>query len=270
VRHRAYLVVVVLVLAIIGIAVVRARSTDEAKPKLAELKTGVGRVEPLNCNGTALSVDGHAISGTGFLVGSRVVMTAEHGMYVEIDKPACKMRVRFGNETYDVAEVHVWGETKASDSYGRLGIDLATLTLDRDIEAHVFEFAPDGAPRGTKIATIGYPLGGPLTVTRGVVTKNLLDRKTPSIAAKLDVQGGNSGGPIINERGEVVSVVSRIVISGSLTKDGSNRHGGVDLRGWWGDNVLKDLCLSYPDAGLPDCDGADSGSPTKIAIKLER
>ena len=230
----------------------------------------MGRVETLKCDGSPFRVGGHAVAGSGFLIGSRVVMTAEHGMYVGLDEPACKMRVRFGRETYQVTSVRVWSDTKKSDGYGRLGIDLATLTLDRDADGHIFEFAPDGAPRGTKVATLGYPMGGPLKVTRGTVTKNLIDRKVPSIAAKIDIMGGNSGGPIFNDRGQVVSVVSRIVISGSLTSDGSNRNGGVDIRRWWGDNALSDLCLTYPDGGLPKCDDPNGGTTTKIPIALER
>jgi hypothetical protein len=258
----------VVAVVVIALAVAYSRSSDSA-PTLAELQTGVGRVETLNCDGTLLTVDGITPSGTGFLVGSRLVMTAEHGMYVGIDEPACKQRVRIGGETYQVTDAHVWGDSRSSDSYARLGIDIATLELDRNAEGHIFEFALDGAPRGTDVATIGFPLGGLLTVTRGTVTKNLIDRRVPSIAAKLDIQGGNSGGPIINDDGEVVSVVSRIVISGSLTDDGSNRNGGVDIGSWWGSDVLTDLCLTYPEAGVPGCSESDSGAPAKVPIRLE-
>ena len=273
-RRRAILVgLAIVAAAIVAIAKAQTRSSSESKgatPTIEELKSGVGRVETLKCDGSPFRVGGHAVAGSGFLIGSRVVMTAEHGMYVGLDEPACKMRVHFGSETYQVTSVRVWSETKKSDSYERLGIDLATLALDRAADGHIFQFAPDGAPRDTNVATLGYPMGGPLKITRGTVTKNLIDRKTPSIAAKIDIMGGNSGGPIINDRGEVVSVVSRIVISGSLTSDGSNRHGGVDIRRWWGDNALSDLCLTYPDGGLPNCVGSSSGTTTKVPIALKR
>lgn len=232
-----------------------ARSGGDAEPPtLEELKSGVGRVETLNCDGTPFTVNGHAASGSGFLVGSQVVMTAEHGMWVGLDEPACKMRVRFGKDTYAVTAVQVWSDRAGTDMLERRGIDLATLALERPVDGHVFRIARDGAPVGTRIATLGYPLGGPLKLTRGRVYKNVIDYETPSIAAKIDIDGGNSGGPIFNDQGEVLSVVSRIVISGSLTLDKSNRSGGVDLPRWWGKNAVPDLCATYPDGGLPGCE----------------
>lgn len=274
-RRPAILVgLAIVAAAFVAIAIAQTRSGSESRggaiPTIEELKSGVGRAETLKCDGSPFRVGGHAVAGSGFLVGSRVVMTAEHGMYVGLDEPACKMRVRLGGETYQVTSVRVWSDTKKSDSYGRLGIDLATLTLDRDADGHIFELAPGEAPPGARVATLGYPMGGPLKIARGTVTHNVIDRKTPSIATTLDILGGNSGGPIFNDRGQVVSVVSRIVVSGSLTKDGNNRSGGVDLRRWWGDNALRDLCLIYPNHGLPDCDDSSSGTTTKIPIPLQR
>jgi hypothetical protein len=66
-------------------------------------------------------------------------------------------------------------------------------------------------------------------VARGRVTKYLNDYGRPAVAAKIDIDGGNSGGPIIGNRGEVVSVVRGIVISAAFTKDGNHRYGGVNL-----------------------------------------
>lgn len=244
---------------------------------MEELKTGVGKVETLNCDGSPVTVSdpvtgkARPVSGTGFLISPRVLMTAEHGMYVGIDEPVCKMRVRFGSETYPVTSVRVWGDRGQRDSYARSGVDLATLTLDRPVDdRHQFTFAANGAPTGTKVVTLGYPLGGPLKISRGTVTKNVVDYGVPSVAAKIDVQGGNSGGPIFNERGEVISTVSRVVISGSLTLDKSNRHGGVDIPRWWGESAWTDLCLAYPDGAIPDCDKNADGQPTKTSWVLSR
>ena len=281
VRRRRLVIVLGIFLAAVAIvaaALVGTSSDADAAPTLEELKTGVGKVETLNCDGSPFMVSGgpasgsaHAATGTGFLIGSRVLMTAEHGMYVGVDEPACKMRVRFGAETYPVTSVRVWGEPGQRDAYARSGVDLATLTLGRPVEErHQFKFAPAGAPTGTKVATIGYPMGGPLKVTRGTVTRNVIDYEVPSVAAKIDIQGGNSGGPIFNERGEVISTVSRIVISGSLTLDKSNRHGGVDIPRWWGENAWLDLCRVYPDGGLPDCDESDDRPTTKTSVLLSR
>jgi Trypsin-like peptidase domain len=258
--------------AVAGAVLLQSRSGGEAgPPTLEELKSGVGRVDTLNCDGTPFTVGGQAFTGTGFLIGSRVVMTAEHGMYVGVERPACRLRVRFGAETYAVTSVHVWGERGQRDSYARSGVDLATLMLARPVsDRHVFELAPVVAGTGTPVATLGYPLGGPLKVSRGTIYKYVVDYDVPSVATNLDVQGGNSGGPIFNDRGEILSVVSRIVISGSLTADKSNRNGGVDLPRWWGEDALPDLCSTHPNGGLPGC-GEHRGGPTvKRSVRLRR
>ena len=245
--------------------------SDEVEPASLEvLETGIGKVETLNCDGTPFRVGGRAFSGTGFLVGSRLVMSAEHGMYVGPDRPACKMRVRFGSETYAVTSTRVWGEPGQDDAYERRGVDLATLTLARPVEdRHIFGFAREGAPTGTPITTIGHALGGPLRVSRGRVYRNVVDYEVPSIAATIDIDGGNSGGPLFNDHGEVLSVVSRIVISGSLTADGSNRNGGVDIPRWWGANAMLDLCRTHPGGDIPNCDEPDSSATAKTSVLLK-
>ena len=267
-RSRILILIALAVVALVGVVVV-TRSEEEASTATPEeLRSGVGRVETLNCDGTPFVVGGHAASGSGFLIGSQVVMSAEHGMWVGLDEPACKMRVRFGDETYPVMSVRVWGEQNQNDFYARRGVDIATLTLGRPVDAHVFKLASEGAPVGTPIATLGYPMGGPLKITRGAVTKNVIDYEVPSIAAKINIEGGNSGGPILNNDGEVLGVVSRIVISGSLTEDKSNRWGGVDIPRWWRANAVADLCLTYPGGGIPECDDQSDTETTKRSVVL--
>lgn len=269
---RRLVVLLVLVLAAAAVAAVviaRGPDADTAIPTLEEVKSGIGRVETLNCDGTPVTFGDHAATGSGFLIGSRVVMSAEHGMWVARDTPACKMRVRFGDEIYPVTNVRVWGEPGQKDMYERRGVDLATLTLARPVEdRHVFQFASEGAPKGASVLTAGYPLGGPLKVSRGTVYRNLPDYGVPAVATNLDTDGGSSGGPIFTDKGEVISVVSRIVISGSLTLDKSSRSGGIDLPRWWGPDVLGDLCRIYGDGGIPDCADAGETTTAKTSVVL--
>ena len=95
----------------------------------------------------------------------------------------------------------------------------------------------------------------------------------------MKLEGGNSGGPIFNDRGAVLSVVSRLVVSGRVTADGSNRcrrcglctnWGGVDLPRWWGDDAVRDLCSLYPHGGVPDCGDRIEAAPTKVPIEIRR
>ncbi|MGH3030119.1 MAG: trypsin-like serine peptidase [Gaiellaceae bacterium] len=281
-RKRLLLVVVLLVVvaAVFAVVVGARLIKDEAAESggarslplksFDELASGVVLIEILDCQGEPLIVsDGieeHRVTGSGFLVGSRVVMTAEHMIPVR-SGGACGMRVRVGDHSYDVAEMTAWGEPGDDD---RRGIDVATLTLARDAPGHIFEFAAETERVGSRLAVLGYPLGGPLRISKAVITRKVTDYDKPRLAAKItpEAEGGNSGGPIVNDRGEVVSVVSGIVIYANLTNDGTHRGGGIDIPLWWGESVRNDLCRAHPDGGIPGCDPGSVDEATKAAVDV--
>jgi S1-C subfamily serine protease len=64
---------------------------------------------------------------------------------------------------------------------------------------------------GEAIAVIGYPGGGPATITTGKVLGftdgGVLGERTPAIVVDAEVRQGNSGGPLIDARGHVVGVI---------------------------------------------------------------
>ena len=65
------------------------------------------------------------------------------------------------------------------------------------------------APRlGDPVFTIGCPMGLSHTLTRGVVSRKntVIDGKS-LIQADLSINLGNSGGPLVNQRGEVIGIV---------------------------------------------------------------
>jgi S1-C subfamily serine protease len=231
----------------------------------AQVASGVGLVEDLDCRGRPLRVSGHRVTGTGFLVGSRVVLTAEHGIRVGEHRSACRMRVRLSDRSYNVVDAKVWADRGKVE---RRGVDLATLRLSRPASGHVFEVARSGARVGSAVAALGYPLGLPLSFSQGVLRKKILDYGEPTLAAKMVIEGGNSGGPIIDGRGRALGVVQRIVVYANLTNDGTTLWGGIDLARWWGASARTDLCRAYPDGGIPDCDPSKVGPPTKLAIPL--
>lgn len=237
-----------------------------------QLESGVALMEALDCQGKPLEVsDGlakHRARGTGFLVGSRVLMGVEH-MIPTTPGVVCGYRARLGGRWYAVVDVKVWSERGEAD---RRGIDLATMTLADDAPGHVFEFAPMTEPAGGRLTVLGHPRGGPLRTTKALMAKKLLEYGKPTLAVKAtpQIEGGNSGGPILNDRGEVLSVVSRLVVWPNLSPDGIGRSGGIDIPRWWGESVHGDLCRTYPDGGIPDCDGAAAGEHGKVAVDVPR
>jgi S1-C subfamily serine protease len=64
---------------------------------------------------------------------------------------------------------------------------------------------------GEPIAVIGYPGGGPATITTGRVLGftdgPVLGESTPAIVIDAEVRQGNSGGPLIDADGDIVGVI---------------------------------------------------------------
>lgn len=88
-------------------------------------------------------------------------------------------------------------------------LDLALLAVDADF-SHLphFELAADEDPAiGSKVRVAGYPFGMPFTITEGSLSspRQLMDGKY-YIQVDAPVNPGNSGGPIINDKGEVIGV----------------------------------------------------------------
>lgn len=88
-------------------------------------------------------------------------------------------------------------------------LDIALLAAEGDF-SHLPDLSlasDDSLEIGGKVSVAGYPYGMPFTVTEGAVSspRQLVDGKY-YIQTDAAVNPGNSGGPIFNERNEVVGV----------------------------------------------------------------
>lgn len=159
---------------------------------VAKVRSGVIRIEAAACDGTG------AI-GTGFLVGPRLVVTVEH----VVERSS---RITLKREGKRVATARVIGSDTARD--------LALLETSASISGYRFTFAPRAPRLGEEVAALGYPLGLPLTVTRGSVSG--MNRTIPIagvnrrrlVQTDAAVNPGNSGGPLLAiDGGEIVGLV---------------------------------------------------------------
>jgi hypothetical protein len=156
-----------------------------------KVKSGVFRIVARTCDGASV--------GSGILVGPRLVATVEH-----VVAGAREIVLKRGGRKLGTAQV--------------IGLDvprdLALLRTSEPVDGHVFLLSRESPRLGEEVAVLGFPLGLPLTVTRGSVSG--LNRTIPIddvkrrrlVQTDAGVNAGNSGGPLLSiESGEVIGLV---------------------------------------------------------------
>lgn len=156
-----------------------------------EVQSGVGQLSVTGCESSS--------TGTGFLIAPDLVVTAAH-----VVDQASAITVSFDGTTSVRAVVL---------GFNALA-DLALVRTETAVSGHQFTFQLTEPVLGTEVATLGYPGGESLTLTRGVVSG--LDRDInfglgfigDMIRTDAAINPGNSGGPLLEQNGLVAGVVS--------------------------------------------------------------
>lgn len=143
--------------------------------------------------------------GSGFIVDKAgLIVTNAH-----VVKDTSKITVRLeGGEEFTAKVVGLDDETDIAVLKIEAGRDLPTVNLGNS----------DGARVGEWVLAIGSPFGLARTVTAGIVSQT--NRDTPGnspfqrfIQTDAAINRGNSGGPLVNMKGEVIGVNSQIATS---------------------------------------------------------
>lgn len=134
--------------------------------------------------------------GSGFVVGARIA-TNHH-----VIDGASRITVFFADGRSAPARV------EASDAKRDLAVLVADGALPRGLP-----LAADEAGMGAEVFTLGFPLTGLMganaKLSTGIVSSRTGLRDDPhSYQVSVPVQAGNSGGPLLNGRGEVVGVIT--------------------------------------------------------------
>jgi S1-C subfamily serine protease len=146
-------------------------------------------------------------SGTGFLVDSNgTVVTNAH-----VVGQAGNVQVRFNDKgAYHDAKVL---SVDASTDLAAVKVDASAVQGIRPLELA----DSDKAQVGDSVVAIGYPLGLDRTATAGIVSGLERQIQSPNgfsidkvIQTDAAVNPGNSGGPLLNAKGQVIGVNSQI------------------------------------------------------------
>jgi putative serine protease PepD len=173
-----------------------------------QTRLDVGKViDHMAASVVTISADVESSLGAGQSVGTGVIVSSDGEVLTNahVVAGASEIRVRLAGET-EPREARLL----ASDP----GNDLALLRMSGDgFDAAVFA-DPDSVNLGDEVVAIGFALGldGDPSVTLGIVSA--LDRTIGTDGAFLDgliqtdaaISSGNSGGPLVNARGEVVGI----------------------------------------------------------------
>ena len=194
------------------------------------------RIQAQTCAGSDI--------GTGFLLSPTLVATVDH-----VVSGASQIELLQGG--VKVATGTVIGEDQARD--------LALVRSNAPIVGYHFSLATRAPQVGESVAAFGFPLGLPLTVTKGSVSG--LDRTIPIegvsrrnlVQTDTALNPGNSGGPLISTgTGQVLGLVDAKNLNASgIGFAVSSAVAGPLLAAWK---------ISAQPAGAPSC-----GSPAQAA-----
>jgi S1-C subfamily serine protease len=147
------------------------------------------RVRNISCEGIA--------TGSGFALDSDILVTNRHVL-----------------AGADRLEVSTWDGRSLNVTFAEVGVlgDLGVVVVD----GHLPEVGRFGDPPAAEdsVTAVGYPLGGPLTLSPGTVVDRVdgasLGIEGPVVRLTSQVQPGNSGGPLLDRKGRVVGIVYAI------------------------------------------------------------
>ncbi len=136
-------------------------------------------------------------TGTCFVAGpSGRIVTANHVVEGRAD-----IEIQYSDETTTSAKV-----IASSKEH-----DVAILEPEKKGPAHLSIVSPDEVELGAPVFTIGFPtpdiLGWEPKFTDGTVSAMSVDGDAKFLQMSVPVQGGNSGGPLVTDSGDVVGVV---------------------------------------------------------------
>jgi len=220
----------------------------QPSPRGRRAPNGSGDEQPQVPRGVG---SGFIISADGYvLTNAHVVEGADEVFVTLTDKREFKAKIIGSDRRTDVALVKIDGS------------NLPRLTMGDSSKLRVGEW----------VIAIGSPFGLENTVTAGIVSANSRDTGDylPLIQTDVAVNPGNSGGPLINMRGEVVGINSQIysrtggymglsfAIPINVAMDVMNqlKANGKVIRGWLGiaiQEVTKELSESF---GMKNTNGA--------------
>ena len=134
--------------------------------------------------------------GTGFVISPKgLVLTNQH---IIEDQEVVTATFDNSSEQYSLKVIY----------QGADEIDLCLLRIESSNRFPYIMMADDVPTLGDEVITIGNPRGIGLSISKGVISRIGDDG---DLQLNLQLNPGNSGGPVVNHQGELIGVISFLV-----------------------------------------------------------
>ena len=144
----------------------------------------------------------HANGATGFVISSTGVVLTNHHVVNNKNKNTLVAMTASG-DVLPITKVLAANED----------VDLAILQVEGKVPPPLpMALSPEAAPIGSRISVISHPAGQYYTYTGGMVSRYVKSRSKTGVmvdhvSITADYARGSSGGPVLNDRGEVIGIV---------------------------------------------------------------
>ncbi|OHD18633.1 MAG: hypothetical protein A2086_17015 [Spirochaetes bacterium GWD1_27_9] len=143
--------------------------------------------------------------GSGFFIDDDGYILTNHHVIADHVDPKYKGYTAVYVTTRDDPDTEIPAQVIGYDKV----FDIALLKIAKKNHKHLVLGRSDDMKVGDKIYTIGNPIGIKYTVTSGIISNKEIDFFQLGRAFQIDaaVNPGNSGGPVIDEKGQVIGIV---------------------------------------------------------------
>jgi len=167
----------------------RLNPNEEGATKIVE------QIKPAIVKVTQLGFDGVDGLGSGFVISADGLIATN----MHVVGQGRRLQVEFSDgRTFDVKSIH------ASDHH----LDLAILRIDAKGLKPLKLGDSDKAVQGQPIVAMGNPEGLAFSVVQGVISEVREVEKLPMIQVAMPIERGNSGGPLLDRRGNVLGILT--------------------------------------------------------------
>lgn len=208
---------------------------------------------------------------TGFFISDEVAVTAAHAVLSqggdELSEAIPYLIVERENPNNANDPLKSLARVIALDNKNDLAlVHVIPLAFDTtanrriSLEHHSFAIASEEPSIGNRINIIGYPdiANTELALTTGVISTQEQNGGVTVFTSDTVVSNGNSGGPAINENGEVFGVVSQVEFSGSNNAQLSRIVSLNDVSEWVSQQKVNLSNYQYSKSFYDRCQDAAS------------